>query len=100
MIDAVHNSREPPQAPKADAHGEAAILLVESLIHGLIAKRVLSVSEAVEIVDVATEVKLEAGIEDGAPTVASQTSINLLQDISASLKFDLEERAASGTPND
>lgn len=46
----------PLSAHDADAHGQAALLLVESLVHGLIARSVISVTEAVEIVDVAAEV--------------------------------------------
>lgn len=42
-----------------DAHGQAALLLVESLIHGLLARRLITVADAVEIVDVAAEVKVD-----------------------------------------
>ena len=41
------------------------MLLVESLIHGLIARSVISVAEAVEIVEVAAEVKTEIAEELG-----------------------------------
>lgn len=39
--------------PEPDAHGQAEMLLVESLIHGLIARSVISVADAVEIVEIA-----------------------------------------------
>ncbi|ATY33795.1 hypothetical protein [Sphingomonas psychrotolerans] len=42
---------------RPDPHGEAALLLVESLIHGLLMRSVLSVGEAVDIVRTAVEVQ-------------------------------------------
>jgi|GEM_PF-926000 len=89
MINDISGNASLP-TPAVDAHGQAAMLLVESLIHGLIEKRVLSVAEAVDIVDVATEVKLESGTERGELPATLLASINLLQDISASLRFDVE----------
>lgn len=100
MNDEIFNSHYNPRAREFDPHGHAAILLIESLIHGLIEKEVLSVAEAVEIVDVATEVKSELGAELGELTPASRTSINLLQDIGASLRFDLKDKALPSTPYD
>lgn len=82
----------------ADAHGQAAMLLVESLIHGLIEKRLLSVAEAVEIVDVATEVKIEGGAELGEQPETLRASINLLQNISASLRYDIDAQVQRGPP--
>ncbi|ORE95115.1 hypothetical protein [Aurantimonas sp. 22II-16-19i] len=98
MNDETHNGHDNLRAREFDPYGHAAILLVESLIHGLIEKDVLSVAEAVEIVDVATEVKIESGTELGEPTLTSQASIDLLRDISASLRFDLVEKVKRGTP--
>ncbi|MET3901363.1 hypothetical protein ABIB57_005333 [Devosia sp. UYZn731] len=77
----------PPREP--DAHGQAAMLLVESLIHGLIERKVLSVADAVEIVDVATEVKSDTGPEMGDSPENLQKSITMLQAISASLRPDI-----------
>lgn len=76
-----------PTAP--DAHGQAAILLVESLIHGLVARSLLSVAEAIEIVDIAADVKLEIGIDDGEPDPTVAKSKSILEAISVSLSFDL-----------
>ncbi len=76
-----------PESP--DAHGQAAMLLVESLIHGLIARSVLSVAEAVEIVDVAAEVKREIAADLGDSPATMRKSLSLLRAISASLKLDI-----------
>lgn len=69
-----------------DAHGQAAILLVESLIHGLIARELISVEEAIEIVDTAAEVKLEVAAELGDSPRTMRHSLALLESISRSLK--------------
>lgn len=76
-----------------DAHGQAAMLLIESLIHGLIAKSVITVAEAIEIVDVATDVKRELAGDGGEPPFATEKSLQLLRAISSSLSFDNPHRA-------
>jgi len=73
---------------QADAHGQAALVLVESLLHGLIEKSILSVAAAVEIVDTAVEVNRDASTELGHPQ-SLERSITLLEAISHSLKHDL-----------
>lgn len=70
---------------KSDEPGMAALLLVESLIHSLIARSVISVEDAIEIVTTATEVK--DAMEDDGP-VSVQNRHTLLASISASLSFD------------
>lgn len=72
-----------------DAHGQAAMLLVESLIHGLIARSVISVADAVEIVDIATAVKEEVAASLGDTPATLQRSLTLLKAISRSLRVDL-----------
>lgn len=93
MNDSTSNDNDMPgidkAAPGPDAHGQAAILLVESLIHGLIARSVLSVGEAVEIVNVAREVKQEFADEMGEPRGIMEHSLAILDAIHASLSIDL-----------
>ena len=71
-----------------DAHGQAAMLLVESLIHGLIERKLLTVPDAVEIVDVAAEVKAEIGADLGDSPSTLRASLTLLNSISQSLKSE------------
>ncbi len=71
-----------------DAHGQAAMLLVESLIHGLIARRIITVANAVEIVDIAAEVKVEKADELGDSPANLRESLKLLEAISLSLDHD------------
>lgn len=72
-----------------DPHGHAAILLVESLVHGLIARNVITVADAVEIVDVAAEVKADLGIEAFDQPAGLRESLEVLNAISSSLRRDL-----------
>ena len=79
---AVARPREP------DAHGQAAMLLVESLIHGLIARSVITVADAIEIVEVAADVKMEIGADRGDSPETMRRSLNLLSAITDSLRPD------------
>ena len=74
--------------PAADAHGEAALLLVESLIHGLVARSVLSVDEAIALVTVAMDARAEIVAERGEREEAQDRALALLSGIGTSLAFD------------
>ncbi len=76
-----------PRGP--DAHGQAAMLLVESLLHGLIARSVINVEDAVEIVGIAAEIKEEVAADAGESAETMQKSLALLASIGASLTSDL-----------
>jgi len=71
--------------PAADAHGEAAILLIESLIHGLVARAVLSRDEAVELVAVAIDARIEIAADRGEGEDPHDPALALLSAIRASL---------------
>jgi hypothetical protein len=84
------NESVPPGIPfsSSDTHGVAALLLVESLIHGLCEKGVLTAGEAVEITERALHVQFEKAEEEdggGAPLLKSH---DLLAAIAASLRID------------
>lgn len=84
------NDNQAPDYPASrDAHGRAALLLTESLIHGLIKNAVLDNAEAIEIIDVAASVLRELS-EEGELTPSSQpTSFTLLEAMSKSLALDI-----------
>lgn len=65
------------------------MLLVESLIHGLIARDVITVADAVEIVEVATDVKREMAVDDSDSPTSLQKSLEMLEAVSLSLAHDL-----------
>jgi hypothetical protein len=78
-------------APSSDhyAHGRAALLLVESLIHGLTARSILSVAEAVEIVEIARDAQIAIDEDADAPSPSSQRAASLLSALMESLSIDL-----------
>jgi hypothetical protein len=72
-----------------DPHGQAALLLVESLIHGLIGREALTNDEAIQIIEVAAEVK-EALAEDmGEHPAIMAASLTLLHAMASSLRRDV-----------
>lgn len=74
-----------------DGHGQAAMLLVESLLHALVERSVITLEEAIETVDVAAEVEQAMAAERGdlvGPFFASP-----LQALGRSLRLDLDGRA-------
>lgn len=77
-----------------ESHGKAALLLFESLLHGLIARSVVSVQEAVEIVETAVEVNEDMATEMGTLDPAIERSLALLYSIHSSLSIDLPMNGA------
>ena len=65
------------------------MLLTESLLHGLIARAILPVAEAIEMVEIAIDAKLQ--IDDNGTQVArgSHDALRLLGDIKLSLELDV-----------
>lgn len=90
-IDVSNDNVEVGLGLRPDAHGQAALLLVESLVHGLIARRVITVADAVEIVDVAAEVTADLGIDRGDPPARRRCSMHLLNAVSSSLRADIQQ---------
>ena len=89
MLDRALNDNDVARPCAADAHGQAAILLTESLLHGLIERQVITVADAIEIVEVAAEVEEEMASELRDPPSLMRRSMTLLASIRASLKIDL-----------
>ena len=87
-----HDGRPNVEPIALDGHGSAALLLVESLIHGLIARSVLTVDAAIEIIEVAADVEREEassrsdgnGGDRGIPS-------SLLAPLADSLRLDLKD---------
>lgn len=75
-----------------DPYGQAALLLVESLIHGLVARDVICVNDAVEVVEIATEVKAQIAADLGDSPATMRKSLAILESISTSLKHDRPPR--------
>lgn len=78
------------RGPEPDAHGQAAMLLAESLIFGLIERSIISVEDAVGIVEAAAEVKVDIASDIGESPETMQRSLNLLSAIRDSLRLDAQ----------
>ena len=79
--------------PDPDAHGQASLLLVESLLHGMLEKGLLTVDEAIGIATAACEVKEEIASQEIESEDTAQLSLQLIARITASLKLDQTEQA-------
>jgi hypothetical protein len=79
-----------------EPYGQAALLLVQSLIHRPIACSALTVPQAVEIVQIAADVKQDTGCDGGDSPATLQQSLRLLNSISASLMHDLPRTGTDG----
>lgn len=77
-----------PPLVEPDAHGQAALLLTESLLHALVANAVLSNGQAVEVIEIAAEVKVEVATADHESRKRIDESLKLLADIQASFESD------------
>lgn len=88
-FDKGESARADADRREPDAHGRAALLLVESLIHALIEKSVLTVGEAVEVLEIAVEVNTEIAADQEGTSAMTLKSLHLLEVIGRSLRTDL-----------
>ena len=73
--------------PSACVHGQAALLLVETLMHALITKRVITREDFIEIVEGAAEVEEELALaQASSPCVQSGS---LLRPMAAAFQREL-----------
>lgn len=79
-----------PQLP--DPHGQAALLLTESLLHGLIARNVVPVTEAIEMVEIAIDAKLQMADSGSEASRSARGALQLLAEIRLSLEYDINNR--------
>ena len=84
-----NSAKNNPTSDHIDPHGQAALLLVESLVHELVARSVVTLSGAIEVVQTAIDVSLEMATElqDDQAGAAGRSAL-LLQAISRSLGAD------------
>lgn len=73
-----------------DSYGQAALLLVESLIHGLKERGALTVAEAVDVIETAADVQYDlADAADGAGS-GLRHAASLLTAMATSLRGDMK----------
>ncbi len=80
--------RAAPSLAEPDAHGQAALLLTESLIHMLVENRGLTNAQAVEVVHTAAVVKVEVAEAAGESRARMLESLALLSRMEDSFQAD------------
>lgn len=78
-----------PLAVEPDAHGQAALMLAESMLHALIEIGTFTVPEALSVVSTAQEIKVEFAHLAGESNGRMQASLDLLTTIASSMEKDL-----------
>lgn len=86
--DSNDNEGRPARPVEPDAHGQAALLLAESIIHALIEHGTLTVAQAAVVVQSAAEVKVEVATLSGESRQRMEESLALLGRIKASIWID------------
>ncbi len=90
-------SLEPPVSSARDAapdgvgQGQAALFLVESLIHGLVARSILTVVEAVDIMEIALDAQVAVVDAAAGPSLGMREAVTVLSGLVGSLRLDLAE---------
>ncbi len=72
--------------PQPDAQGQAALLLIESLIHSLLDNGALTKPQALEAIESAMQVKEESATEDKEPPHTLRRSLALLGNMQQSIQ--------------
>ena len=75
----------PPAVEEPDAHGQAALILAESILHGLIEDKTMSAERALDVVRSAEEIKTEVAGLAGESQTRINESLELLKRIGTSL---------------
>jgi hypothetical protein len=88
MIALDENASTPAPAP-ADGHGRAALLLVESLIHSLVAGSALTAAEAVAAVQIAMEAQTAILEETDSDAMQVEKARRLLLPILRTFEVDV-----------
>lgn len=83
-----NDSRPMIKVVEPDAHGQAALLLAESILHVLVDASVLTNAEAITVVVAACEVKTEVATAAGESVGRMQQSLDLLNAMCASFRAD------------
>lgn len=79
-----------PARIEPDAHGQAALLLAESILHALVEGNTLTTGEAVAVIRTASEVKVEVALAAGESQGRMIESLNLLSAMSKSFETDIQ----------
>jgi hypothetical protein len=83
--------RLPPSAGEPDAHGQAALILAEAMLHALVDMKTMTTQQALDIVSSAEEIKTEVAALSGESETRMHESLELLKRIGISIERDAED---------
>ncbi|MDZ4138037.1 hypothetical protein ABIE62_002745 [Porphyrobacter sp. MBR-155] len=81
-------SENAAQRQEPDAHGQAALLLAESILHALVETKTLSLAAALSVIQTTCEVKIEVAERAGESSTRMHESLGLLMAMSKSFAAD------------
>lgn len=80
----------PPVLGEPDAHGQAALILAESIIHALVEADAITAEKALDVIRSAEEIKTELAGLAGESETRMNESLELLKRIGISLEKDVK----------
>ena len=80
----------PPPISEPDAHGQAALILAESILHALVEDKTMTTERALDVVRSAEEIKVEVAALSGESETRMHESLELLKRIGLSLETNIE----------
>lgn len=89
MSPIIFDDQETADRSEPDAHGQAALLLAESILHALVETHTLTTAEAISVIDSTCMVKVEVAERAGESSKRMNESLTLLRRILNSFKADL-----------
>ncbi|MCZ8370503.1 MAG: hypothetical protein O9293_11155 [Porphyrobacter sp.] len=89
MSPIIYDDEDTADRSEPDAHGQAALLLAESILHVLVETQTLSLDEAISVIETTCAVKIEVAERAGESSKRMNESLYLLRRISNSFKSDL-----------
>ena len=89
MSPIIYDDEDTADRSEPDAHGQAALLLAESILHALVETHTLSSAEAISVIETTCSVKIEVAERAGESSKRMHESLSLLRQISNSFKTDL-----------
>ena len=88
MNDTIANDEIIPGGPEPDAHGQAALLLAESILHALVETNTISLEGALSVIETTCDVKTELAERTGESERRMNQSLGLLRKMSKSFAAD------------
>ena len=80
----------PPPSGEPDAHGQAALILAESILHALVETKILTTQQALDVVHSAEEIKAEVAALSSESNTRMHESLELLKRIGYSIEKDID----------